>query len=73
MHKSNYIPFFDFCQDFFCFFGIIPKISIDHLCTITKKVNRVIFERPLCSCTAGVIFISVFQKRSYPFLTKSSG
>lgn len=37
MHVNNYILFFIFCQDFYCFFGIIPKISIDHLCTITKN------------------------------------
>ena len=72
MHVNNYILFFIFCQDFYCFFGIIPKISIDHLCTITKT-DRTLSKRPLHISAAGIVFISVFQKHSYLFLTKSSG
>ena len=71
MHESNYIAFFAFCQDFYCFFGIIPKFNICHLCTITR-VDFARLKRPLHISAAGIVFISVFQKHSYPFLTKSS-
>ena len=87
MHGSNYIPFFLFCQGFCGFFGIIPKFNICHLCTITRvdfallkrlqnafiMVDFALLKCPLHISAAGIVFISVFQKHSYLFLTKSSG